>query len=144
MTATTGVPIPPASEAKTGQPSGGRRRKTLSEKRPASTTYILILLLTVFFLGPFLWLVLSTLKSPAEWSSLPITILPKKAQWDNFGQAFTSMDFMAYVVNSLFLSTTYAVLITLSSAAVGFGFARLRAPGKRWLFILVLSTMMLP
>src|SRR5262249_20275663 len=65
-------------------------------------------------------------------------------QWGNFTEAVTRINFLAYTGNSLFLSTTYAVLITISSALVGFGFARLRGPGQRWLFTVVLATMMLP
>jgi multiple sugar transport system permease protein len=114
------------------------------KKRPGAGTYILVLLLMVFFVGPFVWLVLAALKTPSEWASLPIQILPKQAQWDNFVAALTDMNFVGYAGNSLFLSTTYSVLITLSSAAVGFGFARLRAPGKKTLFLVLLATMMIP
>lgn len=124
---------------KPGAPSTQRKIK-----RPAAWIYILVLALTVFFIGPFLWLVLAALKTPAEWASLPIQILPDQAQWNNFVDALTQMNFGAYTVNSLFLATTYSVLITLSSAAVGFGFARLKAPGKRALFLILLSTMMIP
>jgi ABC-type glycerol-3-phosphate transport system permease component len=42
------------------------------------------------------------------------------------------------------VSLSYSILVTLTSAAVGFGFARLRAPGKGTLFLIVLSTMMIP
>lgn len=120
------------------------RRPTGRDKRPGVGLYVVILLLCVFFLGPFLWLVLSALKTPAEWSSLPITIFPAHPQWNNFVQALTDMNFLGYTGNSLFLSLTYSILITLSSAAVGFGFARLRAPGKSAIFLVVLSTMMVP
>ncbi|KQZ86318.1 ABC transporter permease [Microbacterium sp. Root166] len=105
---------------------------------------MLILLLTVFFIGPFIWLVLAALKTPAEWASLPIQILPEVPQWNNFVRALGDINFLGYAGNSLFLATTYSVLITLSSACVGFGFARLRAPGKNTLFIVVLATMMIP
>lgn len=121
-----------------------RRRKPGNGKRAGVGTYIVILLLCVFFVGPFLWLVLAALKTPAEWASLPITIFPEVPQWNNFVRALTDMNFIGYAGNSFFLSTVYAVLITLSSAAVGFGFARLRAPGKGAIFLIVLSTMMIP
>ncbi|MBA8957364.1 carbohydrate ABC transporter permease [Actinomadura namibiensis] len=100
--------------------------------------------LSVVFAGPFLWLLLAALKTREEWVSVPGSVLPDQVQWSNFTHALTDVNFAAYAMNSLFLSTTYAFLITLSSAAVGFGFARLRAPGKRALFLVVLSTMMLP
>ncbi|WP_067820318.1 carbohydrate ABC transporter permease [Actinomadura kijaniata] len=100
--------------------------------------------LSVVFAGPFLWLLLAALKTREEWVAVPGSVLPDQVQWSNFTQALTDVNFAAYAMNSLFLSTTYAFLITLSSAAVGFGFARLRAPGKRAMFLVVLSTMMLP
>lgn len=126
-------------------PTTGRlKRKNRSKKRSPATIYIILLALTVFFIGPFLWLVLAALKTPAEWASLPIQILPETAQWNNFVGALTEMNFLGYAGNSLFLSTTYSILITLSSAAVGFGFARLRAPGKKALFLVLLATMMIP
>lgn len=130
-------------------PRAARRRQARSlrssdERRPGVGTYILILALCVFFVGPFLWLVLAALKTPAEWSSLPITILPAEPRWDNFSHALTDMTFLGYAGNSMFLASVYSVLITISSASVGFGFARLRAPGKNALFLVVLSTMMIP
>src|SRR3954466_9778386 len=131
MSTTTSPPVQRRDEAMNARGSRFPQRKLKkNNKRPASTTYILILLLTVFFIGPFLWLVLAALKTPAEWSSLPITILPAEPQWENFVHALTDMNFLGYAGNSLILATIYSTLITLSSAAVGFGFARLRAPGK--------------
>ena len=110
----------------------------------AGGRYVLLLALAVLFAGPFGWLLLAALKTRAEWAAVPARILPSEAQWQNFGQALTDINFLAYTANSLFLSTTYAVLITASSAVVGFGFARLRGRGKHALFMVVLSTMMLP
>ena len=129
---------PTPAKAPQGGPARSRRRR-----RPG-VVYVVILALSVFFIGPFLWLVLAALKTPAEWSSLPISILPARAQWGNFTDALTQMNFWGYAGNSLFLSITYSVLVTLSSAAAGFGFARLRAPGKKALFVVLLSTMMIP
>jgi len=118
------------------------RRPT--KKRTPAWMYIVILVLSMFFVGPFVWLLLAAFKTPAEWASLPISILPAHPQWQNFVDALTSMNFFGYAGNSLFLSTIYSVLITLSSAAVGFGFARLKAPGKGAIFLVLLSTMMIP
>ncbi|WP_207921316.1 carbohydrate ABC transporter permease [Micromonospora sp. KC721] len=107
-------------------------------------TYLLLMTLAVLFAGPFAWLVLAALKTKTEWVAIPAKILPENPQWGNFAQALTEINFAAYLGNSLFLSFLYAVLVTFSSAAVGFGFARLRGRGKRPLFMVLLSTMMLP
>jgi multiple sugar transport system permease protein len=131
------VPAPPARPA-------GRRTRTRRRNPRAAWTYVVLITLAMLFAGPFLWLLLAALKTKPEWVSIPTHILPQDPQWNNFTEAFTSINFPAYMMNSLFLSTVYAILVTLSSATVGFGFARLRGPGKRGLFVVVLSTMMLP
>ena len=110
----------------------------------AGRTYLLLMVLAVLFAGPFVWLVLAALKTQSEWIAIPIHFLPEMPQWSNFTDAITRINFLAYTGNSLFLSGTYAVLVTISSAAAGFGFARLKAPGKRVLFVVLLATMMLP
>jgi multiple sugar transport system permease protein len=109
-----------------------------------STRYLVLIVLACVFIGPFLWLFDIALKQPAELSTFPVEFLPAHWYWDNFVQAFTSINFLAYTGNSIMLSGIYAILVTLSSALVGFGFSRLRAPGKRVLFLIMLSTMMLP
>jgi ABC-type glycerol-3-phosphate transport system permease component len=137
----TATPAGRAAAARPG-PAGltGRRRR----RRNSAQIYIVVMSLAVLFAGPFVWLVLAAVKTQAEWVAVPPKILPGDPQWTNFVRAFTDINFPAYAANSLFLSTVYAVLVTLSSAAVGFGFARLRGWGKRPLFVIVLSTMMLP
>jgi multiple sugar transport system permease protein len=139
MSTTQTVPAPPAATPRPpAQAARPRRRST------AAGTYLLLMTLAVLFAGPFAWLALAALKTKAEWVAIPARIWPERPQWDNFTQALTEINFMAYLGNSLFLSFLYAVLVTFSSAAVGFGFARLRGRGKRPLFVVLLSTMMLP
>ncbi|MEU6904138.1 carbohydrate ABC transporter permease [Streptomyces coeruleorubidus] len=133
----------PASRADMSQAPADRASPP-RRRRSAGSVYVLLLALSVIFVGPLVWLLLAALKTREEWAAVPTKVLPEHAQWSNFTHALTDINFPAYALNSLFLATTYATLITLSSAAVGFGFARLRAPGKRALFLVLLSTMMLP
>ncbi|MFG2966406.1 MULTISPECIES: carbohydrate ABC transporter permease [unclassified Streptomyces] len=106
--------------------------------------YTALVAITGLFLGPFGWLVLTGLKTPAELAASPVHWLPAHLQWHNFADAYRLIDFLGYARNSLIIATLYATLVTLSSAWVGFGFARLSAPGKKALFGILLGSMMLP
>ncbi|GAA3786699.1 carbohydrate ABC transporter permease [Streptomyces coacervatus] len=106
--------------------------------------YTVLVVITGLFLGPFGWLVISGLKSPAELAASPVHWLPAHVQWHDFADAYRLIDFLGYARNSLVIALIYATLVTLSSAWVGFGFARLSAPGKKTLFGILLGSMMLP
>jgi multiple sugar transport system permease protein len=106
--------------------------------------YLALLLCTLLFLAPLLGNVLLALKNISELAAFPVHILPAHWEWGNFLQALTLIPFGQYLVNSLILGAIYTSLVTLSSALVGFSFARLRARGKGLLFLIMLSTIMLP
>ncbi|MEV2210153.1 carbohydrate ABC transporter permease [Streptomyces sp. NPDC050997] len=106
--------------------------------------YTVLVMVTGLLIGPFGWLVITGLKTTPELAASPVHWLPDKIQWHNFADAFTDIDFLGYARNSLIIALIYATLVTLSSAWVGFGFARLDAPGKKVLFGILLGSMMLP
>src|SRR5438552_15190696 len=107
MSTTTAPQAPPTVRAP-ARATGPRRRR----RNPAGI-YILLVVLAMLFVGPFGWLVLAALKTKAEWVALPTHILPGHAQWKNFHEALTAINFPAYTANSLFLSSMYAILVTL-------------------------------
>src|SRR5690242_5927601 len=89
------APVGVAAVAPRAVPANRRR------PRNPAVVYLVLIVLAGLFLGPFLWLVLAALKTKAEWVSLPTHILPAHAQWANFGDALTLINFPAYAVNSL-------------------------------------------
>jgi ABC-type glycerol-3-phosphate transport system permease component len=106
--------------------------------------YALVTLLALFFLGPFFWALSSSLKTPAELYLFPPTLLPKSLQIGNYWRLWNELPFAQFVRNSLFLGLWSTVAETLSAAAVAYGFARFPFPGRNILFVVLLSTMMLP
>lgn len=122
------------------------RQKSQRREKTGRTMglYILLLGLAVIFAGPFFWLFTIAIKSPTDMATFPVEIFPPQPLWHDFVTALTSINFFAYAGNSLIISSIYGVLVTLSSALVGFGFARLKGPGKKGLFLVMLSTIMLP
>ncbi|WP_055523955.1 carbohydrate ABC transporter permease [Streptomyces graminilatus] len=106
--------------------------------------YMILVGVLVLMLSPFLWLGITSFKAPSELRAVPIHWWPHEPSLDNFRQALTRIDYLSYARNSLVIAGLYSVLITLSSAWAGFGFARLNAPGKPVVFGVLLSTMMMP
>jgi multiple sugar transport system permease protein len=104
-------------------------------------------LASLIMLLPLFWMVIMALKKPAELTNYPVTLFPAVPQWKHFQQILCTngvLDFFISLRNSFTLSLTVTVIVTLSSAFAGFGFARYRARGKNVLFGVLLATMMLP
>jgi multiple sugar transport system permease protein len=106
--------------------------------------YVLFGLLTLLFIMPILWLLLTSLKTQAEYMRYPVVILPPVPQWHNYATALIDYPFFRYAWNSVLIAVPSTILTVFSSSLAGFAFARHNAPFKRALFILVLSMMMVP
>ncbi len=108
---------------------------------------LFMILLTLIFLFPLFWMVVTALKRPEELATYPISIFPPQAQWIHFQQVlFTNevTDFFGGLRNTLTISLSTTVIVAISSALAGFGFARYKARGKNFFFGIVLATMMVP
>lgn len=106
--------------------------------------YVLILAGAAVFLFPLMWMVTASLSEPAQIAQPGLHLVPTQFKWSNYGTALTLMPFGKYAFNTI--KVTFLALVggLLSSSLVAFAFARLKAPGKDALFLLVLSTFMLP
>jgi multiple sugar transport system permease protein len=108
--------------------------------------YLVSTILGLMFLFPFFYTFMSSLKEPFELFTVPPTIVPKRLQWVNYVET-VSMDMAPYdlwfynTVVITVLSTTGGVL---TSCLVAFGFARFRFRFKDALFMITLSTLMMP
>ncbi len=106
--------------------------------------HIVLLLLSAVFITPLLWMLSTALKTNRQIFVFPPEIIPNPVIWENFVDIFFYAPFHIYFQNTVFIVVLNVIGATFSSAMVAYGFARLRAPGREILFILVLSTMMLP
>lgn len=98
----------------------------------------------LLMLFPFLWTISTSLKSPGAALAWPPTLIPETIHWQNYIRVWSIVPFLTYATNTVIITVTAVIGTTLSSTLVGFAFARLRFPGRETLFILCLSTMMLP
>ncbi|HSH81590.1 MAG TPA: carbohydrate ABC transporter permease [Herpetosiphonaceae bacterium] len=106
--------------------------------------YLVLIGGAVLVLIPFLWTASTALKTTPQALSSPPEWIPDPVMWSNFATALTAMPFATYYKNSLTIALLRIVGDVLSSSIVAYGFARLRFPGRNFLFLVVLSTMMIP
>jgi multiple sugar transport system permease protein len=106
-------------------------------------TYIFLIVLSVPFIFPFWWMLTSSLKSSSEILAAP-TLIPQSWEWSNFREVFTYQPFARHYFNSVYiaLAVTFGTLTVASMA--GYGFARIRFWGNSLLFLLLLSSILMP
>lgn len=105
-----------------------------------------LLIVTVIMLSPLWFMVTTALKTTKEMLRFPPTFVPERFAWGNFKELFvnTEIKFGRQYMNSVIVAVFSVFGTVLSSSLVAFGFSRYRAKGSQVLFMLVLSTMMLP
>lgn len=106
--------------------------------------YIPILIFAVFTIFPFYWMLCTSLKAEDSIMELPLRYWPKDFTLDNFKRILTSMGFDQYFLNSLFVSIATTILIMVVAIWGGFALSRYKFRGKKFTFILLLVTQMLP
>lgn len=108
------------------------------------STYSLLLLFSLIFLVPFFWLITTSFKTQTQLYKIPPEWIPNPWTLYSYVNLFVLVPMMGYLKNTVIVTVLGTLGSTLSSAVVGYGFARGRAPGLNWLFGLCLATMMLP
>jgi multiple sugar transport system permease protein len=127
----------------------GRRLLRSSPNRPRRSLakvpiYLFLSFGGVFALVPFIWMVSTALKTPGQLFKFPPEWIPNPVAWGNFAEAWTALPFGARVLNSVFVTTLAMVGELASAALVAYGFARFQFRFRNGLFLLMLSSMMLP
>jgi len=105
-----------------------------------------VLLMCTGFLVPFAWMLSTSLKRIDKTMQSPPQYIPNPVEFHNFTDVITSpkLDFPLYTRNTLIIAVLAVIGTTLSSAIVAYGFAKIRFRGRGPLFVLMLSTMMIP
>ncbi len=100
--------------------------------------------LTVVFLIPLLWMITTSLKTRAQTWIFPPQWIPSPLVWDNYAQVFAIGPFLLFVKNTLVIVFSNILGQVFATFLVAYGFARLRFPGRGVIFLMMISTMMIP
>ena len=106
--------------------------------------HAVLVVLSLLMVAPFVWMVLTSLKSHAEVMSYPPTILPSVWRWENYPDALAFAPFGTYFRNSLVIAVSHTVINVALAAMAGYALARLPFRGRSVALMLVLAAMMIP
>jgi multiple sugar transport system permease protein len=133
---TTTLPAPDTREA--GGTPRPRRRLNIS----LLLAYLVLTVGIVVTLFPFAWMLLTSLKSFQELFNL--AFLPAAPTLDNYRQVLTETRFLQWFANSLLVAGVTTASVLFFDSLVGYTLAKFDFPGKNLIFILILSTLMIP
>lgn len=106
--------------------------------------YVVLVSGALIIFLPFAWTVSTSLKTEAQTLAYPPTWIPNPVRWENYPEALSYRPFGRYYLNTFIIAGLSVFGQVLSSALVAYGFARFRFPGRNALFMVVLSTLMIP
>jgi len=105
---------------------------------------LLLIVGSAVYAFPFFWMLSTSLKTPANIYLDPPQWIPDPVVWMNYIDIFKVGPVWSWIFNSTLITAVSVVVRTLSSVLVAYGFARFNFPGIRVLFLLLLSSLMLP
>lgn len=114
----------------------GKRRPVVSQ--------LLLTVVTLLFLAPLIWMVLSSLKSSGEIFQTPPKLFGSSLEWRNYPDALNYLPFVRFLLNTLFVSLAGTLIVLVTSGMSAYAFARLKFRGREQLFLVYLGTLMVP
>jgi multiple sugar transport system permease protein len=135
------------TQVKIETPRGHRATQATTRWRKRiglAVTYLLLVVLSIIFLLPILWMLSTALKSLAEVNTFPPILFPNPPLWANFVTALTQVPMFQFIGNSAAYSIVALIGDLLSSSLVAYAFAHVRFRHREIVFVCVLATMMVP
>jgi len=106
--------------------------------------YLVLIIICTIFISPFLWMIRSSLMPLPEILKTPIEWIPKKLEFKNYYDALTTLPFARFFLNTTIILIFSVIGIVISASLSAFAFSRLHWPGRNIVFIILLTTLMLP
>lgn len=114
------------------------------KKVTAVILHVILALTSIIFVFPFIWMLFTALKTPAELLLGTASFFPTDPQWGNFKEAIEKIPFLLYLKNSLVIVVLVMTGTIFSATLAAYAFARLKWKGRDQWFLVMLITMMIP
>ena len=121
-----------------------RSRYTIQRQVGHVSLYVLATFFAMLFMGPFIWAILSSLKGPTEIYLFPPTWIPREVHWENYARIWEMAPLARFYANTVLITVMVTIGTLISATLVAYGFARFEFRGREFLFLLVISTLIMP
>ncbi len=118
--------------------------KGMSSWLRTAFTYLLLTIVTIIVLVPFYWMVSTSLKHQTKVFLFPPQWIPSPIVWENYLEVFTRQPFHLYFFNSAYIAILVTAGTCVFAALAGYAFAKIAFPYKNTIFLILLSSMMIP
>ncbi|NOU95960.1 ABC transporter permease subunit [Paenibacillus sp. LMG 31456] len=106
--------------------------------------YLVMAFTTAVFLLPLLWSVISSLKPEAKIVSYPPQWIPDQFTLENYVQVLQKHPYLSWMLNSIYMTVASTVFVLVLTTLAAYAFGRLEFRGKKLIFTLVLSMLLIP
>ena len=117
---------------------------SIQTKRSASlqplVSRIFLIGMSLFYISPMYWMLVTALKSDRELANFPPTLWPHETVWQNFDQATRTFPFLSYLENTIFYASLTVLGSVLSNFVIAYGFSRIKWTGRDLLFYPVIAS----
>ena len=127
------------SSARGGAPAARRRWRL-----PFSPWHLVLIPATIVLIFPFVWLVITSVQTPAEALHFPPVLIPHQIRLANYPDALKSAPFGRFFVNSAIVAVVTVLSNLVLCSLAGYAFARFRFLGRTALFAVIMATLMVP
>ena len=121
-------------------PVAGPRRFRL----PFSPWHLVLIPATLILIFPFAWMIVTSVETPAEALHFPPILTPHVLRFGNYPDALQAAPFGRFFLNSAVVAVTTVACNLVFCSLAGYAFARLRFLGRGALFVLIMTTLMVP
>ena len=101
---------------------------------------IFLIGMSLFYISPMYWMLVTALKSDRELANFPPTLWPHEIVWQNFDQATRTFPFLSYLENTIFYAALTFLGSVLSNFVIAYGFSRIKWTGRDLLFYPVIAS----
>lgn len=126
--------------------TSGSARTTPAVRRrlERGALYVVLTVIAMVMIVPFVWMILTSLKTPQDLAATPPSFLPAQWAWGNYAEALAAAPFLTYARNSLIIAVSHTAINLVIASMAGYALARLRFRGSELVFIGFVAALMIP